>query len=281
MAINDFSTLVCMAATMSIAFVATEYVTSYTKNLCERFFKFTNFVNESFNKCRNTLMDEESLKQLHPVDINGKSTNGKIEDVKRKSEQTKKKIKDVETQKLSEMTEMCQTRSMSSLCLFIFMFDTSILLLGSIEPNFGEFALKHLSVLGILSIIYIIFGWCLGEQESPHSWLHFSSLKHAAYSFIMIVLVTTGLCNSGWNVVGYIADYWWWILFVSTIFSYLNFIVFIVKVRRNAIAFRKDIEDSTTSLMKECQEVEKEAQALRTISRMSEDLKSSPFDTLG
>lgn len=53
MAINDFSTLICMAATMSIAFVATEYVTSYTKTLCERFFKFQEYVKASFDECRN------------------------------------------------------------------------------------------------------------------------------------------------------------------------------------------------------------------------------------
>ena len=71
-----------MAATMSIAFVATEYVTSYTKNLCERFFKFQEFVKTSFKECRDILTDKESLKQLHPVVIDGQSTNGKIEEAK-------------------------------------------------------------------------------------------------------------------------------------------------------------------------------------------------------
>jgi len=280
MAINDFSTLVCMAATMSIAFVATEYVTSYTKNLCERFFKFTKFINDSFTKCRDVLMDDESLKQLHPVVIDGQSTNGKIEEVKRKNEQTKKEINNMEAQKLSEMTEMCQTRSMSSLCLFVFMFNAFVLLLGGIEPNFKEFALRHLSVLSILSVVYIFFGWCLGEYEFRYSWLRFSSLRHAAYSFIVMALATIVLCNSGWCIIDYITDYWWWILLVSTVFSYLNFIVFILKVKRKAIAFRDDVEESTALLMGKCKKVGKEAQDLRTISRMSEDLKSSPFATL-
>lgn len=281
MAINDFSTLVCMAATMSIAFVATEYVTSYTKNLCERFFKFTKFVKDSFTKCHDTLMDDESLKQLHPVVIDGQSTNGKIEEVKRKNEQTKKKIDNMKAQKLSEMTEMCQTRSMSSLCLFVFMFNAFVLLLGSIEPKFETFAFRHLAILSILSVVYILFGWCLGEYEFRYSWLRFSSLKHAAYSFFAIALVTICLCSSGWNMVDDVAYYWWWILLCSTIISYLNFIVFILKVKRKAIAFRNDVEESTTLLMKECEEVGKEAQDLRTISRMSENLKSNPFDTLG
>lgn len=103
MAKNDFSTLICMAATMSIAFVATEYVTSYTKNLCERFFKFQEFVKTSFKECRDILTDKESLKQLHPVVIDGQSTNGKIEEAKRQNESINKEIDELENKKILEV----------------------------------------------------------------------------------------------------------------------------------------------------------------------------------
>lgn len=280
MAINDFSTLICMAATMSIAFVATEYVTSYTKNLCERFFKFTEYVRDSYKKCRDILMDEESFKQLHPVVIDGQSTNGKIEEAKRKSEQVTKKINDTESKKLSEMTDMCQTRSMSSLCLFVFMLNTTLLLLGSVESKVGYSILKYSSTLCILSMIYILFGWCLGEYEFHNSCLRFSSLKHATYSFIVLVLLMIGLCNIGWCTIDYISNFWWWLLLSCTIVSYLNFLVFILKVRWKATKFKNDIEKSASELMEECKEIEKETQELRTISKVSADLHANPFNTL-
>lgn len=279
MAINDFSALIGMVTTLSIAFVATEYVTSYTKNLCERFFKFTGFVKESYNKCRDILMDDESFKQLHPVVIDGQSTNGKIEEAKRKNELINKKINDIERQKLSDMAEMCQTRSISSLCLFIFMLNIALLLLGSIEPRFGEFAIKHLSTLCLLSMVYILCGWCLGEYEFHCSWLCFSSLKHAVYSFIAIILATIVLCNIDWCFITYITSVWWWILLSCVTVSYLNFFIFILKVRWKASKFKDNIEKSTLELMKECKEVEKEAQDLITISKISADLHASPFGT--
>ena len=284
MAINDFSTLICMAATMSIAFVATEYVTSYTKNLCERFFKFQEFVKTSFKECRDILTDKESLKQLHPVVIDGQSTNGKIEEAKRQNESINKEIDELENKKILEVTEMCQARSMSSLCLFVFMFNTTLLLLGSIEPKFGKPILTYLSVLSILSILYIISGWCSGEKDFENHWLKFSSLQHAAYSFIVlliaalvIILVTIPL---NFSLTDYAIYVWWWILVVSIIFSYLNFIVFILKVKWKADVFKTDVEKSKNDMKQRCKDVEKEAQDLITISKVSADLNANPFATL-
>ena len=52
MTINDFSALIQLSATMSIAFVAVEYVKSYTDILCEKLFKFHDFVQAAFKECR-------------------------------------------------------------------------------------------------------------------------------------------------------------------------------------------------------------------------------------
>lgn len=71
---------------MSIAFVAVEYVKSYTSILCERFFKFQDFVEQSFKECRDILTDKETLEHICPIDIEGRSTNTAIEDAKRKNE---------------------------------------------------------------------------------------------------------------------------------------------------------------------------------------------------
>lgn len=280
MAINDFSTLICMAATMSIAFVATEYVTSYTKTLCERFFKFQEYVKASFDECRNLLTDKESLKLLHPVMVDGQSTNGKIEEAKRKNESVNKEIDELEKNKILEVTEMCQARSMSSLCLFVFMSNTILLFWGSIEPKLGEPVLMYLSVLCILSMLYVQFGWFYGEKESCKSWLHFSSLQHSVYSFILIMIITLLISLTNWSFISYITSLWWWILLVYIGFSYANFIVFVLKVRWKARMFKSKLENSKKDMIHKCQNAEKEVQDLMTISKMSADLNSTPFGTL-
>ena len=67
---------------------------------------------------------------------------------------------------------------------------------------------------------------------------------------------------------------------VSIIFSYLNFIVFILKVKWKADVFKTDVEKSKNDMKQRCKDVEKEAQDLITISKVSADLNANPFATL-
>lgn len=84
MAINDFSAVIQLMATISIAFVAVEYVKSFTGQLCDRVFRFKDFITQSFQECKNSLADKETLDSLEPLIIEGKSTFATIEEVKRK-----------------------------------------------------------------------------------------------------------------------------------------------------------------------------------------------------
>lgn len=282
MAINDFSALIGMAATISIAFVATEYVTSYTKNLCERFFMFQEYIKNSFGRCRKILTDRETLKFLHPSIVDGKSTNGKIEEARRKNELINKEIDELEKSQIDRVVDMCQARSMSSVCLFIFMFDVGLLLLGSIEPKLGvELTQKYLSTFGILSMFYILCVWCLGEFEYNCRWLHFSSLRHAVYSFVIIVVLT--LLSSHFfscPIIDEISVAWWWILLFSVLFSYLNFCIFVFRIKLKVRTFKNDLESSIKELEQRCKVIEEKTQELMTVSKVSADLKSNPFETL-
>lgn len=72
MAINDFSAIIQLAATLCIAFVAVEYVRSFIGVLCERFFKFQDFIAKSFQECRDILTDRDTLEHIEPIVIEGK-----------------------------------------------------------------------------------------------------------------------------------------------------------------------------------------------------------------
>ena len=278
MAINDFSTLICMVATMSIAFVATEYVTSYTKNLCERFFKFQEFVKASFQECRDLLTDMETLNHIPAIDVGGKSTNGQIEAVKRKNESLKKEIDEVETIKNEAVTDICQARSMSALCLFVFLFNVALLFLGGIECCFSDLSRRVCAILCIFSILYVVLGWMLGERENPKKLLNFSSLCHATYSFVSIFVVSVIIGIINFQYLCYVTDFWWWLLLFCTFISYLNFVVFILKVNSKAKEYKKDVVESKNGMIQKCTEAEKDVEDLLSTTRLSEKLNASPLE---
>ena len=162
MAINDFSAIIQLAATLCIAFVTVEYVKSFIGVLCELFFKFQVFITESFQECRSILTDRDTLDHIEPISIEGKSTNSEIEEAKRQNEALNKEIKEEEERKKEEVKISCQVRSMSSLCFFIFLINVFVLLTGGIEKKYADFSHVLVSFLVFWGGLYLVFGWLFG-----------------------------------------------------------------------------------------------------------------------
>lgn len=277
MTINDFSSLIQLSATMSIAFVAVEYVKSYTSILCERFFKFQDFVEQSFKECRDILTDKETLDHICPIDIEGRSTNTAIEDAKRKNESLTKEIEDVEKAKKEEVSTSCQARSMSSLCFFVFLFNTLLLFFGGIENIIPQFTHIYSTIFCGLVCIYVIIGWSIGEVEKPKRFCDFSSLRHSICSFLIIVLVSTIAClvimdNNCFSI--NIDSFWWYILIGSVLCSYMNFIIFVIKIGRKAVSFKENVNAAKDELKDKCKKAQREVEDLLATSRVSAKLKA-------
>lgn len=277
MTINDFSSLIQLSATMSIAFVAVEYVKSYTSILCERFFKFQDFVEQSFKECRDILTDKETLNHICPIDIEGRSTNTAIEDAKRKNESLTKEIEYVEKAKKEEVSTSCQARSMSSLCFFVFLFNTLLLFFGGIENIMPQFTHIYSTIFCGLICIYVIIGWCIGKVEKPKRFCDFSSLRHSIYSFLIIALVSTIACliimnNNCFSID--IDSFWWYILIGSVLCSYMNFIIFVIKIGRKAVSFKENVNAAKDELKDKCKKAQREVEDLLATSRVSAKLKA-------
>lgn len=134
----------------------------------------------------------------------------------------------------------CQARSMSSLCFFTFLFNVLLLFIGSIEYRHPVFAHIFVSFFSILGIIYLILGWIFGENEKNIRFLRFASLKHFVISFVFIFSLTVSISLIicfflSWS---FIEEIWWYIL-LSIFLSYVNFIVFVFKIKHRANAFKK------------------------------------------
>lgn len=277
MAINDFSSLIQLSATMSIAFVAVEYVKSYTSILCERVFKFHDFVKQSFRECREILTDKETLEHITPVNVGGKSTNSVIEEAKRKNESLTREIEKEENLKKEEVSAVCQARSMSSLCFFCFLFNILLLFLGGVESMCMQFTHIYSTIFCSFVLIYITIGWCIGENENPKKFCDFSSLRHVIISFITIVVLSAIFCSV---VIYYnlfsdkILYFWQYLLIVSVLFSYLNFIVFVAKIGQKAKAFKENVKSSKNDLVAKCKNAKKDEDDLLATSRIEAKLRT-------
>jgi hypothetical protein len=278
MAINDFSALIQFTATLCIAFVAVEYVRSFIGVLCERFFKFQEFIATSFQVCRSILTDRDTLDHIEPIIIEGKSTNPEIEEAKRQNEALNKEINEEEEKKKEEVKISCQLRSMSSLCFFLFLINVLVLLVGSVEKRYPDFSHILVSILDILSIVYLVYGWRVGENECPKKYRDFSSLRHSFTGFIIIMifslLVPFFVFIWAPILVEVFNSIWWFSLVAFIVLSYLNFIVFTFKIKNKATAFKTQVNKSTADLINKCQEAEKKVEELQGLSRLNARLQT-------
>lgn len=276
MKIDNFSALIELVATMSIAFVAVEYVKSYTKELCEAIFDFSKFIDDTFKKCKKLVSTNiETLNHIKPIDINGKSTNSRIEETKRDHEELLKNIEQTIDDKKNKITTECQARSMSSLCFFVFLLNVLLLFIGSVECKHTVFSHIFIFILCVLSIIYLIAGWIWGEKEINISLFRFNSLKHPIISFITIIILSIGgsllIFFKQWN---FIEAIWWYILMVLVLLSYVNFVIFVFKIRNNANAFKRRIRNKMEELNKRCESADNDVKDLLSTNRLSEKLKA-------
>lgn len=280
MTINNFSALIQLAATLSIAFVAVEYVRSYTTVLCEKFFKFHEFIKDSFEQCRAILTDIDTLSHIQPIDIGGgKTTNSEIEAAKRNNEALTKEIDTEELKKKEEMSCVCQAKSMSSMCFFIFLYNTLLLFVGGVEESHPYFVHSFSFSYGLLGVLYIVIGWWLGEKEKPARFCDFASLRHSIYGFLIILLLslTSGIIVHlfffDWFLYT-LAPYWWYLFIFTLLLTYTNFVIFVFKIRIKAKSFKKTVLESKGQLEEKCKKAEERVSDLLGTTRLISKLQA-------
>lgn len=278
MAINDFSPIIQLMATLSIAFVAIEYVKSFTSQLCERVFRFKDFIAQSFKECKNSLADNETLNSLVPLKIEGKSTFTAIEEVKRKHETLSAEVETESKLKIQELKEVCQIRSMSALCLYIFLSCALILFLGGFEKEFTNFVRTAGTLFMVFSLIYLLCGWLYGERQKPFlKFCYFPSLRHTIIGFgimsALTMLITYILCFKKIEFI-YLDTVWNDILPLFILFICSNYVVFVVKIWKKAHQFRGNVNDAKEQMKEKCCAVKNEVDDLVAINRVSTRMRA-------
>lgn len=272
MMINDFSSLIQITATISAAFVAAESVRSYTSVACEKLLGFGNFVKNALDECRCLLVDEETLNHLEPVQMERGNTLNKIESAKRDRESLCKEISKIE-EKSKNVTSICQVKSMSSLCFSIFLFNMILLFLGGFENVFPIFSHVLLIVFCSLFIIYHIIFWIIEYYHFFYSRIDYSSLKIPVIVWSVVVLISIiCYCRIKELTNSFAEQYWWYVLVVGILFSYLNFVVFVVRTWNMMRVFKNDLKAEKDVLKKKCEEANTKASELLIVVKVNASL---------
>lgn len=279
MEINDFSALIQLTATLTIAFVAVEYVKSYTRVVCNRIFSLAKTVTKSFKDCVDSLTDDETLNNISAPSIGGRSTNNVVQQTLLKNGALRKNISDLQKEKLADIGSVCRARSMSSLCFFLFMSNTLLLFLAGLERCLGIYTHIVCVVLCVGSVLYLVIGWCLGEKSKPLKYCNFTSLKHPIYSVIcMVVIAAVAIVLSKYFIsspfVQSVEGYWWVVLLVFVVISYVNFIMFVGIIWYKARRFLSDIYIVSANLKKDCVEAQADINDVLAACRLQDKLES-------
>lgn len=279
MEINDFSALIQLTATLTIAFVAVEYVKSYTRVVCNRIFSLAKTVTKSFKDCVDCLTDDETLNNITAPNIGGKSTNNVVQQTLIKNGTLRKNISDLQKEKLADIGSVCRARSMSSLCFFLFMTNTLLLFLAGLESRLGIYTHVACIVLCVCSVLYLVFGWCLGEKSKPLKFCNFTSLKHPICSAIcMVIIVTIAIALTKYFIsssfVQNAEGYWWMVLLVFIVVSYVNFIMFVGIIWYKARNFLSEIYKVSADKKKECVDAQADINDVLAACRLNDKLES-------
>lgn len=274
MAINDFSSLITLIITISIAYVAVEYVKSYTKTLCERIFNYQDDLKKTFDGCRNALIDRETLILIKPANINGQGTHTYLEEIKRQHELLQIKIEESENKRKNEIVTFCISKSMPSMCFFIFLANVTLLFTGVLENVVAVFSQEFAKALSLLSSLYVILGWLWGESSKIQTF--FSCLKYSLIIYLIVVFLSLGY--------GIIAAFDLFILFPDiTLFwyvsllivvSYGNYIVFMIQIRHKFKNFKKETDEIAKKITEECNSISLKADKLIATNDLSDYLQT-------
>ncbi len=275
MEISNFSSLIELSATLNIAFVAVEYVKSYTDLVCNNIFKINSHIQEKFDNSKNNAVDEKTIDNLNPIDVNGKSTLFKIEEIKRKREKYLSDVEEERNRISKGVADICATRSMSSLSLTAFFFSFFALLLSAFHVQHPEEVRLIWSMYTMGITLFMVVGWIIGEKYK-FKYLDYTQLRHAIIYSIVLFLGSCGIVYilSENNHINFHFTYDLWNLFliISIILMFFNFIVFVMKIWYRGKKIISTIDKQCKMFEDRNSKIQQDIDNLLRVKQLSEEL---------
>lgn len=274
--LTNFGDIFSLAATLNIAFVAVDYVHSYTNILAERFFNIQKKISDDIKSLKQSITDETTINNIAPVVIDGKSTISLIEEAKLARENIDKELDNTEKKLTEDVKVKCESKTISFISLYLALYSIVGLLLIGIFQKWGSYLEDFWIVFTIFSTIIVIIGWSVKCPEKKI--FKFCSLKHCIYSISVVFLfsiIVSKIINSNIYIPDYISDYFY---IYSEIFTLSNFMVYIFIIKNKSKLIDKQINNEISRLKISCDKLEEKVSRLTNLMYISNNLKSDKIE---
>lgn len=273
---SDLCVVIQLLATLTIGFVILGYSEFYYNILMTKFFHADETINNACEECNNLIPDQTSRDLLIPTKLGEGNTAKRIEQLKIDCEKLGPRIKNFKKDSESQLKEKCNTRSLVSMCLFVFM-ESVLLLFAPMSKQLYYEETKHFILLfSILCIIYLIVGWVYGEKSKNCAFLRFESLKHPLIAigafFILSIVFALLFSNVNFNDL-----LWKYLLVLLVLFGLINFVVYAFFIKRAITRFKDEVERNKNTILPDCERVKDEYHKLLIIQNEADKTKSSAF----
>lgn len=268
MMINDFSPMIELAVTLNIAFVAVEYVKSYTNAVCNQLFNFGQFLKDAYGECKSLLVDDITLNSIRVSDINGKSIASEIEKAKITREKISNDINyELQCFKL-KVEKVCQSKCISSVSLWLFLYGLSFLFCMGLDSIVEEECIKMFILwLTIFTFVYTILGWSIGEKGYKKCFFDFTSLRHAICSFVIGLCLSILLTYICLQADKFVCSFSLIVVF-GVLYMYSNFIVSSIMVWLKASKVKDEIKTNANAYKDKCKKLRHDVDQLLAINEV-------------
>lgn len=267
MHINDFNSLIQLAATLSIAFVVVEYAKSYTGIIARNIFKFQDKLQKAIDKCLSHI-DKDTINGLKEAILDGRSIKGEIERVKRESEKLSRELENSKKELDKTIMKKCESQSFSFISLYLFFFSLAALFIAGIKES--DYIYKLWFIFSVISGVFIIFSWCFGEKTKGNYTLIYNSLKKCVYFFVCILAFSCIVAFLPWLWFIDVAKYSWSVVIIfTTLLPYMNFVIFAFMIKKKSTHINHEIDSKINSLEARCVALENDVKELATIKNVS------------
>lgn len=241
MQLVDFQDVIILAATFYMAFVAVDYVKSFSSLLYEKVFRLPDFIEEQIARAEKLSIDTESLKNFANHEIDGRNLVERVEQVRRTNEILNGEIATLKTSYTQSLTTACMSKNIQAVCLFMFLTCLTALIASGLEGTWPIFTHAAWILYSFFALAYL----SLTAIPSCSSKLASFNVMLLSYGIMFFITLCLSIL---FQIVSFdFFDTWWafWLpisVFVLWVCFFFIIISIFSQVKQKKSQLQKDVE---------------------------------------
>lgn len=273
MGLNDFTSMFEVAVTLNLAFVAVEYANSYTNLLARHVYKLHDKINDVFADCIN-IVDEESVNSLRGNTVDGKNTIIMVEELKRNYSKLKEEADNLKNNHLNVVNEKCHFKCFAFISLYLGLYSLTALMMAGVGSNdVSNLFWIIYSALSVLCIVVYTVFVCKGIWPTKTN-----SLVSCIWMYIILQIISWGIV---WVIYNYCSELlnlvltsYNWVVLVSTLIPFGNFISFALIMKRRSISLYDEAKKTVEDLKPKWEKIKTDTSKLAAVNELSSNMES-------